>query len=155
MTHTINQKQWGETVLADYNEGLHKLQRHLWWLHTCKHVTHVCVVPFKSTHFVHTVIASSMWEAAVDGLFRRADMESDGDCLLCSNYTLLLFFSSVLRKRCSSDLCWTKHLFSLRGSSGWVWSKTWACMYCMLLLCCFFMHQSVIVELLMNIGLNF
>lgn len=24
MTHTINQKQWGGTVLVDNNEGLHK-----------------------------------------------------------------------------------------------------------------------------------
>lgn len=24
MKHTLDEKQWGETVLVDYNEGLHK-----------------------------------------------------------------------------------------------------------------------------------
>lgn len=54
----------------------------------------------ESKVFFHTILdlAMSVWGAGVDGLFRTADIESDGDSLLCSNYSLLLFF----------PLCWGK-----------------------------------------------
>lgn len=52
MTHTINQKQWGEIVLVDYNEGLHKRELQRWHIHmqTCD-----ACPPFRSRDFCHTV----------------------------------------------------------------------------------------------------
>lgn len=141
MTHAINQNRWGEIVLVDYNEGFHKSYfRNI--SHDCTLAKIFYIYPLRKKKVTYNGMLCFRWPVVGVSSFclQNGQLTWSLMGILCFLPTFSPpLLSSVSRKRCSSDLCWTKHLFSLCGSSGGVWNKTCEC--CM---CSFFIYKLVL-----------
>ena len=86
-----------------------------------------------------------MWEDAVDGLFRTADTVPDGDSLLCSIYSRLLFSSLFAEEKDVAQISVGPNICSASVEVQAAYEVKLVCA------CVLFVSHRSVIELLVNI----